>query len=354
MKLEPDVKSSVHRITDTFLRLGKSTPMHEIKVKLGSKRSALNELMRERVISSVGQSYLPCLLAVLEFEHADFQHYCLCCTAKVLNALKQLYEDKGPGQFAPDQIFAVIKRMIDPAAETNIVRVGMLFATDFSDYFAGWGFGPDENISSISVKDEILDFDTINNAWEKELESRKRLKGEPGDTPKLLANRPEISQTQVVAHKESAHLKIVLSEHSNQIYLDCNLFHPAIVEVAMPRFESGHYSDAVEAALKELNKKVKEIVKEKTGKELDGVSLMQHAFANKKPIITLGDLATQSGLDTQTGYQQIFSGAMMGIRNPLSHHPTKIEPKMAVHLLFLVSLLFFKLDEASRIAALSS
>ena len=43
--------------------------------------------------------------------------------------------------------------------------------------------------------------------------------------------------------------------------------------------ESGFYADAVEAACKALNARVREIVKVKTGEELDGAKLMQKAFS---------------------------------------------------------------------------
>ena len=46
-----------------------------------------------------------------------------------------------------------------------------------------------------------------------------------------------------------------------------DLLHPKIVEVSKSRFETNHFADSVEAALKEVNNIVKVIVKQKTGKE---------------------------------------------------------------------------------------
>jgi uncharacterized protein (TIGR02391 family) len=66
--------------------------------------------------------------------------------------------------------------------------------------------------------------------------------------------------------------------------------HPDISKVSKSRFESGHNSDSVEAAFKEINKIIKEKVKSKTGEELDGASLMTKAFSPKNPIIELADL----------------------------------------------------------------
>lgn len=125
-----------------------------------------------------------------------------------------------------------------------------------------------------------------------------------------------------------------------------SLIHPAITGVAKSRFESKHYADAVEAALKHINGVVKEKVKRKSGKELDGASLMTTAFSVNAPIIALDDVSTETGRNIQQGYMQIFAGAMTGIRNPKAHEIISIDESRATHFLFLASLLMHKLDEA--------
>lgn len=123
------------------------------------------------------------------------------------------------------------------------------------------------------------------------------------------------------------------------------LMHPSVVKIARPRFDSGHFADAVEAALKEVNEMVRQIVVAKTGQEFDGADLMNKAFSVKNPIIVLDDLGTLTGRNIQQGYLQIFAGAMIGIRNPKAHGNITIDAARALHFLFLVSLLLFKLDE---------
>jgi uncharacterized protein (TIGR02391 family) len=127
-----------------------------------------------------------------------------------------------------------------------------------------------------------------------------------------------------------------------------DLMHPLVVKIARPRFESGHFADSVEAALKEVNDIVRQIVIEQTGEELDGSDLMNRAFSPKKPIIILDDLNTTTGKNIQVGYMQIFSGAMTGIRNPKAHANIKIDATRGLHFLFLASLLLFKLDERKK------
>lgn len=122
--------------------------------------------------------------------------------------------------------------------------------------------------------------------------------------------------------------------------------HPKITEIARPRFTAGHLADAVEASFKEINDRVKSSVKLRTGQENDGASLMQQAFSLKYPIIILADMSSTSGRDEQLGYMGIFAGAMTGIRNPKAHSNIVIDEKRATHLLYLASLLMYKLDEA--------
>jgi uncharacterized protein (TIGR02391 family) len=124
-----------------------------------------------------------------------------------------------------------------------------------------------------------------------------------------------------------------------------DLLHPGITRISRSRFESGHYADAVEAAFKEINKTVKEIVKSDTGEELDGAPLMYKAFSINQPIICIGDLSAESGRNIQQGYMQIYAGAMIGIRNPKAHENVEIDGSRASHLLTLASLLMYKLDE---------
>lgn len=121
--------------------------------------------------------------------------------------------------------------------------------------------------------------------------------------------------------------------------------HPKIIALAKIRFENAHYADAVLSAFREVNSYVKDIVKRKTGKELDGSSLMHTAFSPNNPVIVLDDLSTDSGRNIQQGYMEIFSGAMTGIRNPKAHENMDIEEIPAKHRIYLASLLMTKIDE---------
>jgi len=125
-----------------------------------------------------------------------------------------------------------------------------------------------------------------------------------------------------------------------------DFFHPEVSRVSRELFDHGHFADAALAAMREVNSRVKRMVKEKLRAELDGADLMRQAFSPKKPAIVLGDLATESGRNMQLGYMEIFAGAMMGIRNPKAHENITISRDRGVHFLMLASLLMYKLDES--------
>lgn len=121
--------------------------------------------------------------------------------------------------------------------------------------------------------------------------------------------------------------------------------HPRIRSLSEPRFEAGFHADAVEAAFKEVNDSVKRIFMDITGKESDGAGLMTTAFSPGNPVIKLSQLESETDRNVQQGYMQIFAGSMIGIRNPKAHGNLVTEPKKALHLISLASLLMCKIDQ---------
>lgn len=124
------------------------------------------------------------------------------------------------------------------------------------------------------------------------------------------------------------------------------LLHPSVRAEAAPRFESKQFADAVVAALKDVNVRVKAFHLSKTNRELDGAKLMFEAMGGDSPTVVFENRETETGRSIQEGYTQIFAGAMKGIRNPKAHANVKINSAHALHLLFVASHLMYKLDEA--------
>lgn len=121
--------------------------------------------------------------------------------------------------------------------------------------------------------------------------------------------------------------------------------HPQIISIAKGRFDDGHYADAVEAAFKEINTRVKKIYRDRTSVEKDGSKLMQAAFSIQNPIIRLGDTSTETGTNIQQGYMEMFVGAMIGIRNPQAHNNLLISKNKAIRKLHFASMLMYKIDD---------
>lgn len=136
-----------------------------------------------------------------------------------------------------------------------------------------------------------------------------------------------------------------LSEYChNNISSIWDTIHPLITSVAQKRFNDGHYADAVEAAFKEINIRTKRIYKERTSTEKDGSKLMQAAFSLQNPIIKIGDISTETGKNIQQGYMEMFTGAMIGIRNPKAHNNQAITKSDTIRKLHFASMLMYKID----------
>lgn len=126
------------------------------------------------------------------------------------------------------------------------------------------------------------------------------------------------------------------------------IMHPTIISVSQLRFNSGLYADAVEAAFKEINIRVKTLFTSQGKPELDGNKLMLNAFKLDNPIIKLNNLQTQSEKDIQDGYMHMFAGAMLGIRNPKAHANESISQEDALRKLAFASMLMYKLDTVTK------
>lgn len=138
----------------------------------------------------------------------------------------------------------------------------------------------------------------------------------------------------------------VYKQNNNEIVEDIwQIMHSEIIRVAQQRFESEQYADAVEAAFKEINTRVKNMYLEKNGETKDGADLMFSAFPANNPVLCF-DFSTSpfSKDDIQKGYMHMFAGAMMGIRNPKAHANEMITKEDALRKLAFASMLMYKLD----------
>lgn len=124
-----------------------------------------------------------------------------------------------------------------------------------------------------------------------------------------------------------------------------DLLHPVVFEHAYHQYRSGHLRDAVLNAFTA----VFDLIRERTGLDMDGSKLASQVFSVKEPCLVLSEIRTESGRNDQAGFLQIYQGAYIGIRNPKAHslrHDLN-EEKAAQYLVF-ASLLARRVAEANE------
>jgi uncharacterized protein (TIGR02391 family) len=105
---------------------------------------------------------------------------------------------------------------------------------------------------------------------------------------------------------------------------------PEIKAVSSDLFASGHYNLSVAEAFKAVDK----FIADKVPSILQtGTTLMDQVFAPNGPHLQWTAMKTQSQIDEQKGYHRLYSGAMLGIRNPTTHEFGWVdEPELALEL----------------------
>lgn len=104
-----------------------------------------------------------------------------------------------------------------------------------------------------------------------------------------------------------------------------------IQSVSSDLFASGHYNLSVAEAYKAVDKfvaaRVPDVVQ-------NGTTLMEQIFSPAAPYLRWSQMKTTSEQDEQKGYHRLYSGAMLGIRNPTTHEFGWIdEPELALELI---------------------
>ena len=126
--------------------------------------------------------------------------------------------------------------------------------------------------------------------------------------------------------------------------------HKDIKKLCYARYSDGHYVDAVEAAFKEVIKRVKDYVNSKINGNLDGDKAMNRAFGfeNQEPLIKFNEVQSTEEKDEQRGIMHLFKG-IVGIRNRKAHENIVIDdPNHALEYLALASLLMRLLDKYAK------
>lgn len=119
--------------------------------------------------------------------------------------------------------------------------------------------------------------------------------------------------------------------------------HPRILEVSQRLFADGHHWPAVFEATKALMS----FIRERSGRmDLDGANLARTVFSKNNPILAFNELETQTDQDEQEGMMHLFTGAVLGIRNPGGHKVQEGPPQRAFEYICFLSLLAYRVQEA--------
>ncbi len=117
--------------------------------------------------------------------------------------------------------------------------------------------------------------------------------------------------------------------------------HPDFPKKVRILFDDSHCAEATFHAFKYVEK----VVQRHSGKHESGQKLMLAVFDKNKPLIKLNPLVTQSEQDEQEGYRFMFSGAVLGIRNPGGHEiELSDDPDVCLDHLTFASLLLRRLE----------
>jgi uncharacterized protein (TIGR02391 family) len=302
-----------------FLNMRTSSPRHSLVVAF--KNPTLLFVMEQhglvRALNNQ-QDFLPRSGAFAVLTGEVFERAKLCM-AIAMHTLRNMFEVNALNtEYEFSDLLQHAYKM-HAAVDEKTLQLGLYLAQDFGAFR---GLKPSDDLVTIerfTIAEGIVTVADPDQLWEERSASARSV-----GSAQFAAAAEEVEREQV---------------NTDDIW---SLLHPAIHQIAAPRYEAGFYADAVEACLKFVD----EEVRARTKLDKDGHKLMAAAFSLENPLLILGDVATATGRSMQQGYMQIFSGAMTGIRNPKAHGNLQIDRQRCIHFLFLASLLAYKLDEA--------
>lgn len=117
-----------------------------------------------------------------------------------------------------------------------------------------------------------------------------------------------------------------------------------IVDVARDLFVSGFYNQAVCESTKALDRYIQNRAERH---DQSGTKLMDLVFSPSAPLLAWSQRKTLTERDEQSGYHRLFSGSMLGIRNPTAHEHGWIDsPEEALECIVFIQHLLRKAKAA--------
>jgi uncharacterized protein (TIGR02391 family) len=262
----------------------------------------------------------------------DDELYTLARTSflRIVPVLVELFCEQGEGgQYSPDELLEIARGSGQAKDdESELIKMGLYVASDFGILSPlGWsldGF----HVASFGVAKHIVTMEDPLPWWERRVQSTR------AESPVFTNGLQGFLGLDGEAFEDE-----IGGSFSKEGFWA--LIHPSIREEVAGRFAIREYADAVMAALQV----VAQTVRDKTGLHEDGARLMADAFGGDRPYLLFEDPMPLTQRAMQSGYQQLFAGAMTGVRNPKAHSLVTIDRDRCIHFLFLASLLAHKLNE---------
>jgi uncharacterized protein (TIGR02391 family) len=97
-------------------------------------------------------------------------------------------------------------------------------------------------------------------------------------------------------------------------------------------FAQGHLSHGVAEAIKVM----RDILRERSGLDLDGERLATRALSPTNPRIVVADLETETGNSRQRGVMAVAQGIFAAVRNPIAHDQIVVPPAEARRVMAMI------------------
>ncbi len=144
-------------------------------------------------------------------------------------------------------------------------------------------------------------------------------------------------------------LDCLIGEYLTNPLNEWSYIHPLISKSSKKLYLDGNFANAATDAFIEINARIKKIymiLKPEEENIPDGVELMNKIFADKNPIIDIGDRSTETGRNIHMGTRFMLAGAISALRNPKSHsNEEKLTSEESMRRLMFASMLMYKIDD---------
>jgi len=107
-------------------------------------------------------------------------------------------------------------------------------------------------------------------------------------------------------------------------------------------FENRNYTGSIQDSIYFLS----DLIREKSGLEGDGTSLVGQAFGGSSPILKVNSLKTENDKNVQKGVEQLLRGLYQAVRNPRSHEKYADSEDDAISIILFINYLVRIIDKS--------